>query len=172
MRKLSLDFVDERVSFSYLFENRVIEALQMSKNQRKTALFFSCSFDIVHTIMSRAVERGLARRKLEGIEALSIDEKSFSNGHNYLSILSDPINKCVLEVTEGRKMEAAETLLVMTLSPQQLENISIVMMDMWKAYMGAVSQVLPHAEIIHDKFHTAKYLNKAVDEVRKQEIKK
>jgi len=172
VRSLTLPFVDKRVSFSYLFENKVIEALQMSKNQIKTASFFDCSFDIVHGIMCRGVERGLKRRKLEGLEALSLDEKSFSNGHNYLTILSDPINKCVLDVTEGRKMEDAETLLVMTISPEQLEKVKIVSMDMWKAYMGAVNEILPHAEIIHDKFHTAKYLNKAVDDVRKQEIKK
>ena len=42
---------------------------------------------------------------------------------------------------------------------------------MWKAYMAAAKEILPQAAIIHDKFHTAKYLNKGVDEVRKMETK-
>lgn len=172
IRNMNLGFIDERVCFTHLFENKVLEALLMSKNQTRTADFFDCSFDIIHAIMRRGVSRGLGRRKLVNLEALSLDEKSYSNGHNYLTILSDPINKRVLDITEGRKMEDAEAILVITLSPAQLNNIKIVSMDMWKAYMGAVAEVLPHAEIIHDKFHTAKYLNKAVDDVRKQEVKK
>jgi len=172
VRNINLSFIDDRVCFTHLFENKILEALLMSKNQSKTADFYDCSFDIVHSIMQRGVSRGLERRQLVNLEALSLDEKSFSNGHNYLTILSDPINKRVLDVTEGRKTEDAETLLTMTLSSEQLSNIKVVTMDMWKAYMGAVNEILPQADIIHDKFHTAKYLNKAVDEVRKQEVKK
>jgi transposase len=171
VRNIVLKWADERVSFSYLFECRVIEALLMSKNQTKTAEFFDSSFDIVHSIMKRGVDRGLLRRNLDGITAVSLDEKSFSNGHNYLTILSDPINKRVLDIIEGRKVEDTEELLTWTLSPEQLQNITLITMDMWKAYMAAAKEILPQAAIIHDKFHTAKYLNKGVDEVRKAETK-
>ena len=37
--------------------------------------------------------------------------------------------------------------------------------------MTAAKEIIPQAAIIHDKFHTAKYLNKGVDEVRKAEVK-
>lgn len=171
VRNISLKWVDERVSFSYLFESRVIEALLMSKNQTKTAEFFDTSFDVIHSIMIRGVERGLLRRNLDGVQAVSLDEKSFSNGHNYLTILSDPIDKRVLDIIEGRKVEDAEELLTWTLSPKQCENIKLITMDMWKPYMKAANEILPQAAIIHDKFHTAKYLNKGVDEVRKIEVR-
>ncbi len=171
VRNIVLKWADERVSFSYLFESRVIEALLMSKNQTKTAEFFDSSFDIVHHIMKRGVDRGLLRRNLDEVIAISLDEKSFSNGHNYLTILSDPINMRVLDIIEGRKIEDTEELLTWTLSPKQLANIKLITMDMWKAYMAAAKEILPQAAIIHDKFHTAKYLNKGVDEVRKVETK-
>lgn len=172
IRNIKMSFIDDRVCFTHLFENKILEALLMSKNQSKTAEFFDCSFDIVHSIMQRGVARGIERRKLVNIEALSLDEKSFSNGHNYLTILSDPISKRVLDITEGRKMEDAESLITMTLSLEQMNKIKVVTMDMWKGYIGAVNEILPNADIVHDKFHTAKYLNKAVDDVRKQEVKK
>ncbi len=109
---------------------------------------------------------------MDGITAISLDEKSFSNGHNYLTILSDPINKRVLDIIEGRKIENTEELLTWTLSPKQLKNITLITMDMWKAYMmAAAKKILPQATIIHDKFHTVKYLNKSVNEVRKMETK-
>jgi transposase len=172
VRIIDVSWAGERVSYTHLFEDRVIEALLMSKNQTKTASFFDISFDIVNSIMKRAVSRGLKRRNLSDVYALSIDEKSFRNGHNYFTILSDPIQKRILDIIEGRKTEDAEELLTWTLSPTQLEKVKLITMDMWKPFMAAAGEVIPHAEIIHDKFHVAKYLNKGVDDTRKKEIKK
>ncbi len=169
---IDLIWAGDRVSYTYLFEYRVIESLQTSKNQTKTAKFFDTSFDIVHTIMQRAVCRGLARRNLDGIWALGLDEKSFGNGHKYITILSNPATKCVIDLIEGRKEEDTAELINCTLSPRQLDKVELVSMDMWQPYMSAVTEVIPQADIVHDKFHTSKYLNKAVDEVRKEEVKK
>jgi transposase len=168
---IELSWAGERLNYTYLFENRVIELLQMSKNQTKTADYFNTTYDIVHGIMERAVARGLKRRDLNGIRAISLDEKSIGNGQKYITVLSDPINKCVLDIIEGRKVEDTGELLTWTLSPKQLDNIWIVSMDMWKPYLLAVEEFIPQADIVHDKFHIAKYLNKAVDDVRKEEIK-
>lgn len=172
VNSIELSWAGNRVSYTYLFEDRVIDALLMSKNQTKTADFFDTTFDIVHGIMERAVNRGLERRNLDDTLALGLDEKSFGNGQKYITILSDPLRKCVLDIIEGRKVEDTQELLTWTLSPQQLAKVDLVAMDMWKPYMKAVEEVIPNANIIHDKFHTAKYLNKAVDDVRKEEVKK
>lgn len=171
VRNLEISWIDDRVSFSYKFESRVLECLMMSKNQSKTAEFFNSSFDVVHNIMVRGVARGLLRRDLKDITAISIDEKSFSNGHNYLSVLSDPLQKKVLDVIEGRKQENAEELLVWTLGYKALEKVTLATMDMWDPYIGAIKEVAPNARIIHDKFHIAKIVNKGVDNVRKAEVK-
>jgi len=171
INSIELSWADSRVSYTYLFEDKIIETLLLSKNQTKTSDYFDISFDKVHRIMQRAVNRGLTRRKLDGIYALSIDEKSFKEGHNYLTILSDPINKCVLDIIEGRKTDDACELITSTLSTNQLSKIELVTMDMWAPFMSAVEEIMPQANIAHDKFHTAKYLNKGVDDVRKQEVK-
>lgn len=168
---IELSWADKRVSYTYLFEYRVIECLLMSKNQTKTAEYFDTTFDIVHGIMQRAVARGLKSRNLNNIRAIGLDEKSFKNGQQYLTILSDPINKKVIDIIEGRKIEDVEELLTWSLSSKQLDGISLVTMDMWKPFMLAVTEVIPQADIIHDKFHTIKYLNNAVNEVRKEEVK-
>ena len=44
-------------------------------------------------------------------------------------------------------------------------------MDMWKAYISTAKEVLPQAEIVHDRFHLVKYLNEAIDKVRRREVK-
>ena len=168
---IDLGWAGKRVSYTYKFESRVIETLRLSKNQTKTSDYFNTTFDIVHGIMERAVARGLGRRDLSGTFALGIDEKSYGNGQKYITVLSDPITKSVLDIINGRKTEDAQELLTWTLSPSQLDQVLLISMDMWKAYMTAAVEVMPNADIVHDKFHTAKYLNKAVDDVRKKEVK-
>jgi transposase len=172
IRNVEIGWVSERVSFSLKFECKVIDTLKMSKNKTQTASYLNTTFDIVDSIQKRAVARGLQRRDLsEGLTALSIDEKSFSNGHNYLTVLSDPTQKRVLDVIEGRKQEDAEELLRSTLSVAVLEKVTLFSMDMWDAFMGAARTSTPNAEIVHDKFHIAKIINTGVDKVRRREVK-
>ena len=168
---IPLDFTDERVSFTFDFETKVILTLLMSQNQSKTANYLNTSFEIVHNIMKRAVKRGLLKRNLDDVKVLSLDEKSFSNGHQYFTVLSDPNDKRVLDIIQGRKLEDTQELLQKTLTSTQLNNINWVTMDMWKAYISCAEEFLPNADIVHDNFHIIKYLNKAVDDVRKNEVK-
>ena len=44
-------------------------------------------------------------------------------------------------------------------------------MDMWEWFRVSAEEKLPHAEIVHDKFHLIKYLNEAIDKVRRREVK-
>ena len=60
--------------FTALFEVLVIEWLLISRNQTKAAEQLNLSFDEVNGIMSRAVDRGLAKRQEEVLMQLSIDE--------------------------------------------------------------------------------------------------
>jgi len=171
VRTIETDWIDKRVSFTYLFEKKVLETLDMSKNQTKTAAYFDTTFDIVHSIMTRGVERGLRRRDFIGMWALGIDEKSYGNGQKYITVLSDPVTHRVLDIIEGRTTDDALELISWTVPPAQLDKIELVAMDMWQPFMNAVGEIIPDADIVHDKFHTAKYLNKGVDNVRKQEVK-
>lgn len=47
-----------------------------------------------------------------------------------------------------------------------------VAMDMWPAYMASTWTWAPNADVVHDRFHVASHLGKAVDTVRKKEHKK
>ncbi len=60
-----------------------------------------------------------------------------------------------------------------TLTDGQKTGIKSVAMDMWPAYIGVTLDQIPEAKhkIAFDKFHAAKYLGEAVDQVRKQEHK-
>lgn len=159
---------------TYLFEHVVIDLLKATKNQTQTALFMRCSFSLVNRIIHLSTARGLSRRDIKDLplKHLSLDEKSFRKGHSYITVLSHPLSGCVLEVGEGRSMETCRKLINSAFTEAQRKTVANVSMDMWKAYINATTQLFPKARIIHDRFHLIKYLNDAIDKVRRREVKK
>ena len=158
---------------TYLFERLVIDLLLASKNQTKTAEILCCSFNLVNSIMHNATARGLEKRDLNEVyKQLSIDEKSFQKGHNYVSVLSSPEKGIVIDIVQGRTLETTKSLLNKSLNENQKTQVETVSLDMWKAYNTAVDEIFPKAKKVHDRFHLIKYLNQAIDDVRKREVKK
>lgn len=146
--------------------------LQATKNQTKTAQLLRMGFGQINRIMYNAVERGLSRRNNLGkIKHISIDEKSFKRGHDYVTVLSSPETGAVLNVSHGRKKSDVKKVINETFTEEQKENIVTVSTDMWEAYIKTVKEELPKAKLCHDKFHLVKYLNAAVDIVRRKETK-
>ena len=121
--------------------------------------------------MKRAVERGLIRRQEGEITWLGMDEKSFRKGHDYISVLNDLDQGRVIEVTEGRSSEVAETLLTQGLSKKQREMVCGVSIDMSAPYIKAIRTHLKNADIVHDKFHIMQHVTNAVDLTRRRENK-
>lgn len=122
--------------------------------------------------MYNAVERGLSKRgDLSDIQHISIDEKSFKRGHDYVTVLSSPQTGAILNVSHGRKKEDVKKVINDTFTEEQKNNIKTVSTDMWEAYITTVKEELPISKLCHDKFHLVKYLNAAVDIVRRKETK-
>ncbi|MBA3601138.1 MAG: ISL3 family transposase [Acidobacteria bacterium] len=166
-------WADKNERHSYLFEIAVIEMLQATMNQTQTRKLMRCSFDVVNRILHKATERGMERRKDEKgtITRVGIDEKSFRKGHRYASILSDTEGGRILEVEEHRTKKAAGALLEKGLTDEQRREVEEISMDMWEWFRVAAEEKIPEAEIVHDKFHLIKYLNEAIDKVRRREVK-
>ncbi len=158
---------------THLFEHAVIDLLLATKNQTKTAQIMRCGFNVINRIIHLSTKRGMSRRKLSNLELehLSIDEKSFKKGHNYVTVLSHPLSGYVIDVEAGRDKSATEKLLDKTLTTQQQNSVKTISMDMWQAYMSVTKEKLPNAKQVHDKFHLIKYLNDAIDKVRRREVK-
>ena len=157
--------------FTMLFEGLVIAWLREA-SQSAVAEQFGLSWDEVHGIMNRAVQRGLARREAEVIPHLGVDEKSFKKGHKYATIVNDLDGSRVLYVAKDREQASLDGFWK-TLTPAQLAGIEGVAIDMWDAFENSIRQHVPDAadKIVYDKFHIVKHLNEGVDKVRRQEHK-
>jgi transposase len=132
----------------------------------------NCSFNQVNRIMHRSVDRGLKRRPENPTFAhLSIDEKSFKRNHKYVTVLSSPTSGIVIDVCEDRTKEATKDLLSSVISEDNRAKVMTISADMWKAYLVSINEILPKAKVVHDRFHLIKYLNEAIDKVRRREVK-
>jgi transposase len=170
-KSMAIAWAEKSSRFTALFERLSIDVLLGCQNQSKAKELLKLSWDEVHLIQEKAVKRGLGRRVLGELKHIGVDEKSFLKGHQYATVLSDLDNPCVLDVARDRKEESLGELL--NKIPQlQRHLITAVAIDMWEPYINAVEQQLPQADIVHDKFHIAKYLGEAVDKVRKAENRK
>lgn len=156
--------------FTLLFERFAIDVMKAAKSIKEAAKLLGLSWDQVHHIQARAVERGLSRRKLDEMKNVGIDEKSFLKGHKYASLMVDIDGERVLDVVEGRTLEAANALW-QKLPTEVRASLDAVAMDMWDAFITSTKANAPQADIVHDKFHISKYLNEAVDKVRRKEHK-
>lgn len=79
------------------------EVLLAAKNLSKACGLLRLDWDTAHRIRAQAVERGLARRQLEDLRYLGLDEKSFGRGHSYGTVLTDLEGKRVVEVVQNRE---------------------------------------------------------------------
>ena len=169
VRQIEVPWAEERSRFTALFEALAIDWLRET-SQTAVARRLRLTWSEVHGIMERAVARGLVRREQEVIRYLGIDETSFQKRHEYVTVVCDLENPRVLYVGDGRSRASIDGFYE-TLTEQQMEGIDGVAMDMWKPYIRSTHAYVPGADtkIVFDKFHIVAHLNKAVDEVRKQE---
>jgi transposase len=170
MKTISVPWAGPNSRFTLLFERLAIDVMIAAKSIKEAANLLGLSWDQVHHIQARAVERGITRREVDEIKHVGIDEKSFLKGHKYASLMVDIGGERVLDVVEGRMLEAAEELWK-RLREETRTGIDAAAMDMWDAFITAARRHAPQADVVHDKFHISAYLNKAVDQVRRAEHK-
>ena len=154
--------------FTLLFEAFAIEVLKQCSSISSACALLRINWHTANQILQRAVARGMVRRKEDIIPFIGIDEKSFGKGHDYIVTINDLQEGRVIEVVKDRTIKAT-TELFSTLNKTQREGIEAVAMDFWPAFISTVTEQVPEAQIVHDKFHISKYLNDAVDKVRRWE---
>ena len=156
--------------WTLMFEAWSQQVLKVSQSVEAACQMLRLSWHSAHRIMQRGVDRGLARRTLDEVKRVGLDEKSSRKGHRYITVAVDLSAGRVLEVVPERTTEAACGALSV-LSDEQRERVEAACIDMSAAYDAAIAQRLPHAVRVYDRFHVSKLLGEAVDRVRRQEHK-
>ena len=104
--------------------------------------------------------------KLDGIEALLIDEKHLGRA-GFVTLVLNARTGELLWMAEGRGKDALDGFFA-KLTAAQKASIAAVGIDRSGAYRAAVEAHLPDADIVFDKFHLISNLGEVIDKVRRR----
>ncbi len=140
---------------------------------KETARCFGVSWDTVRRSVDWVVAFGLENRDLGGVNALGIDEVAYGAGHCYMTLVYqiDAGRRRLLGVVEGRTIRSMLRFF-RDFGSERCSRVRVVCTDMWHPYLKVIAKKLPNALNILDRFHIAKKLGEAVDQVRRDEAKR
>ena len=170
--QIKVPWAEDRSRFTALFEALVINWLHEA-NSTAVAYQLGLSWEQVDGVMQRAVERGLERRGPRLPTRVGVDEKAFRRGQDYVTIVSDQDTGDVVYIAKDRTKGSLDEF-YRQFNESERTKVESVSMDMWQAYISSTEEHIPEAgkKIAFDKFHIAKHLGDAVDQVRRSENKK
>ena len=150
---------------------RAVAELARHLSWQETARHFRLDWKSVASMVQRVVAYGLAQRRRRPLHVVGIDEVSRRQGHHYLTVVYDLERRALLWVGENRTEETL-TRFFTELGRRRSATIRVVCLDMWQAYLKAVRNQAPHAQVLFDRFHLVQHLNRAVDEVRRSAMRR
>ena len=153
--------------FTTRFEEAVGFLVQRS-DKTSVSEMFGVTWRTAGRIVERVADRHRLGDPLDGLTAIGIDELSYRKGHKYLTTVTDLVSGRIVWAREGK---SAETLSAFfdELGEKRCPAIQVVTMDMSEAYIKAVKERVPQAQIVFDRFHVQKLVNEALDETRREE---
>jgi transposase len=134
---------------------------------------FHTSWQNVFRSVKHAVSWGLEHRDLDGVESIGVDEIQWHRGHKYLTLVYQIDKGCRRLLWIG-KDRTEETFLrfFQKLGNERTGKLKFICSDMWKPYLKVIAQKAPQAVNILDRFHIMASMNKAINRVRIDEVKK
>jgi transposase len=104
------------------------------------------------------------------VKRIALDETSSRRGHQYVTLFVDSDSKRVMFATEGKDSSTLNQFKAFLkdkgIPPEQIEEACC---DMSPSFISGIEDQFPKAHITFDKFHIMKMVNKALDDVRRQE---
>ena len=124
----------------------------------------------VGAIVARVVGRLRPDDPLDGLTRIGVDELSYRRHHEYITVVIDHVAKRVVWARPGKD---AATLgeFFKELGPERCDKLEAVTIDMSGAYIKAVTEASPRAQMIFDRFHVQRLAHEALDEVRRAEVR-
>jgi transposase len=136
-----------------------------------------------HAAVRHAVSWGTARRAERAFldawdrtrpkhrpRHLGVDEIQRGKGQQFWTVLSDLVRGEVIGLQQDRSEDSLRTLLTDRRDARQRAAVQAVCMDMHRPYLNVVTERLPRAEAVFDKFHVLQHASAALDEMRRQEF--
>jgi len=172
IKTVAVPWARPRSGFTLLFEAYIL-SLAAAMPVHTIANMVSENDTRLWRILKHYVNEARQNADHSSVTKVGVDETSRRRGHNYISVFADLEDPRVLFVTEGKDAETVvdfkDDLIAHGGKPASIEEMCC---DMSPAFISGIESEFPEAQITFDKFHVVKVLNDAVDQVRRQELRK
>lgn len=127
----------------------------------------------VGSIIERLVARkhDLRGDRLDGLRYIGVDELSYRRHHKYVTVVVDHERGEVVWAAEGKSAATLKRFFE-ALGAERCAQLEAVTIDMSKAFIRAVTEASPQAQVVFDRFHVQRLAHEALDEVRREEMRK
>ena len=181
-KRRSLCHEDERIRTEELewmrgrvtrrFAEHIYRLTSIATN-KETGWFLGLDDEKVYRIDKSMLEE-LSLQRLEKVTAprhISVDEVAWQKWHKYVTNVIDIDNRKIIWNHEGRGKTVLDKF-YHKIGKKGCSKIKAVASDGARGFLSSTKEHLKSALIVLDHFHVKKYLNDAVDTVRKEELRK
>jgi transposase len=161
-------WADHKARHTRPFEHQVAYLAQHSdKTVVRTVM--RIAWPTVGSIVDRVIAREgpTKAERLRGLRIIGVDELSYRRHHKYLTLVTDQLTGKVVWIAEGKSSETLGAFF-QQLGAEGRAQIEAVTTDLSAAFIKAVTDAVPHAKLIFDRFHVQKLVHEALDEVRRE----
>jgi len=164
VRQEHIHFAEEKKTYTHTLRRFILELSKIA-TILDISNYLGVSWDLVKEIQKEYLHIHFSKPDLKEVKHIAIDEFAVKKGHNYMTIVMDLDTGAILHVGEGKGGEALEAFWKKL--KRCKAEIKAVAIDMSPAYITAVTENLPKAQIVFDHFHISKMLNEELSELRR-----
>ena len=165
VRQIDLKIAAPKRWYTNAFKNLVLSLIGMM-TMLDISRWLGVGWDCVKGIVKEQLRKRYMRPNLSNLKYLAIDEISVRKGHKYLTLIMNLESGEVLFAGDGKGADALVPFWEM-LGRGKRRKIKAVSIDLGAAYIKAVSENLPKAQIVFDHFHVVKLMNEKLDGLRR-----
>ncbi len=171
IRKIKVPWEGVNNGFTLLFEAFILQLASHMPVNVISKLVKESNYKL-WDILDKYVDTALSNNDYSDVTAVGVDETSARKGHNYISLFVDLNKRKTIFIADGKDSDTVKQFSTDFEAHNGVcNNIKDVSCDMSPAFIKGVKENLKKAEITFDKFHIIKIINKAVDQVRREEQK-
>lgn len=168
---MDVPWANSNTGFTQLFEQLVMN-LAKKMSILSISRLLKESNGRLWRIVKRYAKEYVESLEFSKVKRIGLDETS-KKGHDYLTVFVDLDTSKIMYIADGKKGSTIDEFRdFFTERNGVLENIEVVTCDMNMGFTTGIKKAFKNAKIVYDKFHVIKIINEALDDVRKEELKK
>lgn len=170
VRQITLPWSRPGSGFTLLFETLALMMCQQM-SVAGAAKLMRVNENTLWRMLDHYVEKEVEATDYTEVENVGIDECARQKGHAYITTFCDLDESRIVFVAEGRRKgtvgEFKDFLVDRGIDPKQISQLC---MDMWEPYQMGAAEHFPEAAVTFDRYHVMMLMNRAIDQVRREEV--